>query len=53
MAGIINGFRWSLVPQSIALDWRVTLYSTVVSFAVLLIGIKVFRAAENSFADTI
>ena len=53
MAGIINGFRWSLVPQSIPLDWRVVLYSTVVSFVVLIIGIKVFRAAENSFADTI
>lgn len=53
MAGIINGFRWSLVPNSINLYWPGVVFSAFISLAVLALGIKVFRAAEDGFADTI
>jgi lipopolysaccharide transport system permease protein len=53
LAGIINGFRWSLVPQSIPVYLPGLMYSAVFSIVVLLIGIKVFRNAEAGFADTI
>jgi lipopolysaccharide transport system permease protein len=53
LAGIINGFRWSLVPQSIPIYVPGLIYSIVFSIVVLLIGIKVFRSAEANFADTI
>lgn len=53
MAGIINGFRWSLVPYAVNLYWPGLLLTIAISFGCLLIGIKVFRAAEDSFADTI
>jgi lipopolysaccharide transport system permease protein len=53
LAGIINGFRWSLVPESIPLFIPGLIYSAVFSVAILLIGIKVFRSAEANFADTL
>jgi len=53
LAGIINGFRWCLVPQSIPLYWPAVLLSTVVALVVLVLGIKIFRHAEDRFADTI
>lgn len=52
LAGIINGFRWSLVPESIPLYIPGLIYSAVFSVIALAIGIKVFRNAEASFADT-
>ncbi len=53
LAGIINGFRWSLVPQSIPIYVPGLLYSIGFSVVILLIGIKVFRSAEANFADTV
>lgn len=53
LAGIINGFRWSLVPESIPVFMPGIIYSAVFSIIVLLIGIKVFRSAEANFADTV
>lgn len=53
LAGIINGFRWSLVPQSIPIYVPGLLYSIGFSIVILLVGIKVFRSAEANFADTI
>jgi lipopolysaccharide transport system permease protein len=53
MAGIINGFRWCLAPDVMPLYWPGVIFAAVVSITSLIIGIKVFRAAENSFADTI
>ena len=53
MAGIINGFRWCLAPDVMPLYWPGVILAAVVSITSLIIGIKVFRAAENSFADTI
>ena len=53
LAGIINGFRWSVVPESIPLYIPGLIYSAVFSVVILLIGIKVFRSAEANFADTL
>ena len=53
LAGIINGFRWCLAPNAIALYWPGVIYAGIVSIVCLFIGIKVFRAAEDGFADTI
>jgi lipopolysaccharide transport system permease protein len=53
MAGIINGFRWSLVPYAIEPNWPAVAYSATVSLILLWLGIKVFRSAEARFTDTI
>jgi lipopolysaccharide transport system permease protein len=53
MAGIINGFRWCLVPESIPPYWPGIALASAICFGIFLIGIKAFRAAEDSFADTI
>jgi lipopolysaccharide transport system permease protein len=53
IAGIINGFRWSLAPNVIAPFWPGLIYAVVISIAMLYLGIKVFRAAEDNFSDTI
>jgi len=53
LAGIINGFRWSLVPESIPLYMPGLIYSAAFSVIILFIGIKFFRSAEANFADTI
>ena len=53
MAGIINGFRWCLVPSALALNWWGILYATFFSFISLYLGIKIFKRAEAQFADTI
>lgn len=53
MAGIINGFRWTLAPDVIQPYWPGVYLAAAISITSLWIGIKVFRAAENSFADTI
>ena len=53
LAGIINGFRWCLAPNAIALYWPGVIYAGIFSIVCLFIGIKVFRAAEDGFADTI
>jgi len=53
LAGIINGFRWTLVPQAIPIYVPGLIYSIVFSIVILIIGIIVFRSAEAGFADTI
>jgi lipopolysaccharide transport system permease protein len=53
MAGIINGFRWSLAPTSITPYWPGIAFSIFVSITLLILGVKIFRNAEAKFADTI
>jgi lipopolysaccharide transport system permease protein len=53
LAGIINGFRWTLVPAAIPIYVPGLIYSIVFSIVILIIGIVVFRSAEAGFADTI
>jgi lipopolysaccharide transport system permease protein len=53
MAGIINGFRWCLMPSAITPFWPGVAFSCIFSVIMLVLGIKVFRSAEARFADTI
>lgn len=53
MAGIIDGFRWALAPNSITPYWPGIFYSCTISLIMLVVGIKVFRSSEARFADTI
>lgn len=53
MVGVINGFRWSLLPTSMPLDFfSIAVSSTVIAF-LLITGIYHFRSVEKSFADII
>ena len=51
LAGIIDGFRWSLLGQP--LDQRVMIASIVVTMLSLLAGVWYFRRTERGFADAI
>jgi lipopolysaccharide transport system permease protein len=51
MAGIINGFRWSIVGD--AMYWPGFWVSLTVTFIFLLLGVWYFRKTEKSFADNI
>jgi lipopolysaccharide transport system permease protein len=51
MAGVIDGFRWSLLGDEIA--WRYFVESAAVTVLFLLIGIGYFRKVERTFADNI
>ena len=53
MAGVINGFRWTLKPDVIEPYWPGVYLAVFISISALLLGIKIFRAAEDTFADTI
>jgi lipopolysaccharide transport system permease protein len=52
MVGVIEGFRWSLLPDY-ALDPRALLFSVLISTIVLAVGVMYFRRTERSFADVI
>lgn len=51
MAGIINGFRWSIVGEP--MYWPGFCVSAAVTILFLIIGIWYFRKTEKSFADNI
>ena len=52
MVGVIEGFRWSLIPDYV-LDLRAVLFSAVISLMALGCGTIYFRRTERSFADVI
>lgn len=52
MVGVIEGFRWSLLPDYV-LDPQALLCSVLVSTIALVGGIVYFRRTERSFADII
>ncbi len=52
MVGVIEGFRWSLLPDY-ALDPRALLFSVIISTIVLVVGVMYFRRTERSFSDII
>jgi len=52
MVGVIEGFRWSLLPDY-RLDMSTLLTSLFVSIMLLAVGIAYFRRTERSFADVI
>ena len=53
MVGVIDGFRWCITGGQIVLNERAFFISLVISFLLLIAGIKVFRNTEKTFADII
>ncbi|MDX6766285.1 MAG: ABC transporter permease [Candidatus Methylacidiphilales bacterium] len=52
MVGVIEGFRWAILGHAIFPIFEVIL-ALVVSLLFVLLGLKVFRATERTFADVI
>lgn len=52
MVGVIDGFRWAILG-SIDFPQRALLISCGCALFFLLVGVKVFRATERTFADVI
>lgn len=52
MAGVVEGFRWSLLGQSKAIDPLIFVSFGVVT-VLFLTGVMYFRSVESTFADTI
>ncbi|MEP6783314.1 MAG: ABC transporter permease [Acidobacteriota bacterium] len=53
MVGIIDGFRWSILGDRVAIDPSSIAISASVTAACLAIGVWYFRRMERSFADVI
>lgn len=53
LAGAIDGFRWSILGDVAAIDWRVLAISLILTAATLAAGVRYFRRVENHFADVI
>lgn len=56
LAGLIEGFRWSLLAGAPGMDpppWAFVAYSVAMTAVALLIGAAVFRRLERRFADVI
>jgi lipopolysaccharide transport system permease protein len=52
MAGVVEGFRWSLLGSGPSPGWML-LISTLVAIALLVSGAAYFRRAERTFADVV
>ncbi|MGD8452877.1 MAG: ABC transporter permease [Phycisphaerae bacterium] len=53
MVGVIDGFRYCLLPGNQPLYWPAQVISTVTIGAMLWAGVRHFRRTERSFADVI
>lgn len=53
MVGVIDGFRWCLLGESISLYLPGFILSIAISLFILFLGIHYFRKTEKSFADII
>lgn len=53
MVGVIDGFRWAILGEGVALYWPGMLMSVGIALLLLVVGISYFRSAEKSFADVI
>ena len=53
MVGVIDGFRWAVLGQSVSFYWPGLLLSIVLSIGLLWTGILYFRRTEKTFADVI
>lgn len=53
MAGIIDGFRWSLLGGEQALNLHLMLPSMILTLLILIPGLIFFRRKEDTFADGI
>ncbi len=52
MAGVVEGFRWSLLGSGPGPSWML-LVSALVSLGLLVSGLAYFRRSERSFADVV
>ncbi|WP_150051639.1 MULTISPECIES: ABC transporter permease [Methylomonas] len=53
MVGVIDGFRWMVIGDSVQLDWQRFGLSTGVSILLFLIGYRYFMRTERQFADSL
>jgi lipopolysaccharide transport system permease protein len=53
MVAVIDGFRWSLLGGRTSFDPLALCMGLLTIGALLLLGLRVFRAAERSFADLV
>jgi homopolymeric O-antigen transport system permease protein len=53
MVGIIDGFRWSILGDRVAIDPASIAMSAAVTATLLVVGTWYFRRMERSFADVI
>jgi len=53
MVGVIDGFRWALLGEDVALYWPGFVLSVLVGILFFWSGLTYFRKAERSFADII
>jgi len=53
LAGIIDGFRWSILGGRTPIDGRLLLAAVTVTLGALLLGTWYFRRTERGFADEI
>jgi lipopolysaccharide transport system permease protein len=51
MVGVIDGFRWCILGDP--MNWHSFIFSVIVIFIFLIIGVTYFRKMEKSFADNI
>jgi lipopolysaccharide transport system permease protein len=53
MVGIIDGFRWALLPDGAPMYWPGFLLSLGVVIVLVGTGVRYFRKTERTFADVI
>ncbi len=53
MVGVIDGFRWAILGQGVAIYWPGLCLSVGLAGAILVLGLRYFRATERTFADVI
>jgi lipopolysaccharide transport system permease protein len=53
MVGVIDGFRWTILGDRVAVDPRAIAVSVAMTAVLLVIGVWYFRRMERSFADVI
>jgi lipopolysaccharide transport system permease protein len=53
MVGVIDGFRWCLLNQDVAFYWPGFLTSIGITVITFIVGIRIFRKMEKTFADKI
>jgi lipopolysaccharide transport system permease protein len=53
VVGLIDSFRWAILPKNLPFPWESFLPSIVGTFILLIIAITFFRQKEDKFVDYI
>jgi lipopolysaccharide transport system permease protein len=53
MVGVVDGFRWCILGDDIAMHWDMVAISGGFSILILVVGIWYFRRVESTFADIV